>query len=180
MKCPICGEDNSEYAHECLKCSFSIRKRPLRITLWLKIVVTIIILAVGANFLVPILMDKASLYYWRMEGDKLFTEANYEKAAEAYSEALKLDSENTHFYAQRAASYARIKEYEKAERDYTKAIILDPDNRSYYYQRGITNIELGQKGKARKDLEVALKLGIQEAQALLLQLDSGSENVKSQ
>ena len=146
----------------------------------LKIGVIVIILAVVACFFIPKLTNKASLYYWRMEGDKLFTEANYQMAAEAYSEAIKFDSENTHFYAQRAASYARIKEYEKAERDYTKAIILDPANRSYYYQRGITNIELRQKGKARKDLEVALKLGIQEAQALLLQLDTGSENVKSQ
>ena len=180
MKCPICGEDNSEYAYECLKCSYSLRQRPLRITRWLKIVAAIIILAVAANFLVPLLTAKASLYYWRMEGDKLFTEANYAQAVEAYSKAIKLDSENTHFYAQRAVSYARIKEYEKAERDYTKAIILDPGNRNYYYQRGITNIELGQKGRARKDLEIALKLGIQEAQALLLQLDTGSDNVQRQ
>ena len=180
MKCPICGEDNSEYAYECLKCSFSLRKRPLRITLWLKIIAAIIILAVVAYFFVPVLTDRASLYYWRIEGDKLFTEANYLKAAEAYSEAIKFDSDNTHFYAQRAACYAQIKEYEKAEQDYTKAIALDPGNRNYYYQRGMTNIELGQKGKARKDLEIALKLGVQEAQALLLQLDTGGDPVKGQ
>jgi len=180
MKCPICGEDNSEYAYECLKCSYSIRKRPLRITLWLKISAAVIILAVAANFLAPVLTAKASLYYWRMEGDKLFTEANYMQAVEAYSEAIKLDSENTHFYSQRAACYAQIKEYEKAEQNYTKAIILDPGNKSYYYQRGIINIELGQQGKARKDLEVALKLGVQEAMVLLLQLDASGDNVKSQ
>ena len=178
MKCPICDEDNSEYAYECLKCGFSFRKRPMQITRWLKICAMIVILAVVAYFLIPELIEKASVYYWRMEGDKFFTAANFQKAAEAYSKAIELGSNDSLVYSQRAASYMSIKEYAKAKLDYTKAILLDPENNSYYYLRGVINIELGHKEAAKKDLEVALKLGIQGAQALLLQLDTSGDHVK--
>lgn len=178
MKCPICDEENSEYAYECFKCGFSIRERPSQIMRWLKVGSVIMILAVVAYFLVPVLTDKINLYYLRIDGDRLLSEANFPKAAEAYSAAIKLDSKSAHLYSQRAASYAGIKEYQKAELDYTNAIQIDPGNKNYYYQRGVINIELGQKEAAKKDLEVALRMGIQEAQALLGQLDASSNPVR--
>jgi tetratricopeptide (TPR) repeat protein len=56
----------------------------------------------------------------------LFSNKEYEKAIEKYSEAIELNDKNEVFYTNRAACYINIKKYEEALSDCKKAKKVNP------------------------------------------------------
>ena len=62
------------------------------------------------------------------EGDQYFTEGEYNKAAEEYSEKLKFNPTDVRMLYNRGRAHEEQKEFDLAKADYEKALDLDPKN----------------------------------------------------
>lgn len=60
------------------------------------------------------------------EGNKFFKEANFPKAIERYSEAIKRNPKEAAFYQNRSAAYSKLMEFGMALKDCEKALEIDP------------------------------------------------------
>lgn len=82
---------------------------------------------------------------------------NYAQAIEDYTEAIKLDKNDSKIYAARAFVYAQQNDYEKAKSDYDEAIKINPEEPSYYENRGIMKLSLMKYNDAIDDFSIAIK-----------------------
>jgi Flp pilus assembly protein TadD/tRNA A-37 threonylcarbamoyl transferase component Bud32 len=71
----------------------------------------------------------------------------YQKAIDAYTEAIKLSPDVTAFI-NRGVAYSRLEEYDQAISDFTKAIDLDPHNTTAYLNRAASSINSGDYDQA--------------------------------
>lgn len=99
------------------------------------------------------------------EGNRMLAEHHFEKAAELYSEAIKLHP-NPIFYANRAFVAMKQESYGLAAADAEAAIGLDPGYVKAYYRRASANFALGKYKEALKDFRHVLKLHPKDKDAM--------------
>ena len=82
----------------------------------------------------------------------------WEKAIEAFTQAINLDPKHLGIYNNRGNAYAKKGEYDKAIEDHNKAIELDPKYALAYYNRGNDYVNKGEYDKAIEDFNKAIEL----------------------
>ncbi|KAF7490465.1 RNA polymerase II-associated protein 3 [Sarcoptes scabiei] len=94
----------------------------------------------------------------RLKGNQYFSSADYRKAIECYSDAMKIDSLNAILYSNRALAYIKLQKYLEAKNDCDKAIQLDDRQEKAYFRRGIALKELKQYKSSLNDFQQALSI----------------------
>jgi tetratricopeptide (TPR) repeat protein len=82
----------------------------------------------------------------------------YDQAITDYTQAIKLDPNNTVAYSERGRVYKAKWDYDKAIADYNQAIRLDPNSAKRYISRGGVYDDKGDKDRAIADYNQAIKL----------------------
>lgn len=95
------------------------------------------------------------------QGNDAYVEADYDRAVEAYSQALELYNQNAYAYYNRGNAYRKLKNEEAALQDYTLAVRLNPDNYYAYYYRGMILAKAKNYQQALADFSTALDLNDQ-------------------
>ena len=98
-----------------------------------------------------------------LQGDKYFSQGEYEKAIEAYSRAIQHSPENYGAYVNRGSAYDMLGDFGKAIADYTTAIngVEDRNDKrlgEIYYNRGFAHERHGDFGEAVADYKETLRL----------------------
>ncbi|NXU80796.1 TOM34 protein, partial [Oreotrochilus melanogaster] len=101
------------------------------------------------------------------EGNELVKKGNHKKAAEKYSESLKLHQECA-TYTNRALCYLALKQYKEAVQDCTEALRLDPKNVKALYRRAQALKELKDYKSSIADIKSLLKTEPKNTAALRL------------
>ena len=99
---------------------------------------------------------------YRANGDRatedLVKADEYERAIQAYSEAIRLDPKYIPGYFNRANVYSKLEQYERAIEDYTETINLDPKLYEACFHRGLSYQKLGKQELANHDFAKAKEL----------------------
>lgn len=93
-------------------------------------------------------------------GVELQREGRFEDAMVKYDEAIRIDSQLTQAYTNRAGVYLIVSQPEKAIQDLNEAIRLDPDAAFLYANRALAYTMLGKDKVAQPDFDRAVELGI--------------------
>ncbi|VDD87085.1 unnamed protein product [Enterobius vermicularis] len=101
-------------------------------------------------------MEKANEF--RSAAAAAYSEGDYAKAVENYTEAIKLNSSSAILHAKRASVLLQMNKPNGAIRDCSKAIELNPDSALAYKFRGRAYRLLGKFLEAHHDLATACKL----------------------
>jgi tetratricopeptide (TPR) repeat protein len=92
-------------------------------------------------------------------GDKYFSERNFDKAIEDFTEVIRLEPNNPFAFCKRGMSYTNNKEYDLAISDLTEAICIEPNKfGGFYFERALAYIAKGDNSQAILDLEMAVKI----------------------
>src|SRR3990167_1972937 len=70
---------------------------------------------------------------WFKKGYNYYINKEYDKAIEAYTNAVALNPNYANAYYNRELAYGRKGQYDMAIEDFNKAIALDPNNAKIYY-----------------------------------------------
>ncbi|OCR00445.1 serine/threonine protein kinase [Oscillatoriales cyanobacterium USR001] len=111
----------------------------------------------------------AIIYLWQRqapEAAKEFYERATQKAKQGdkagaiadYTQAIKLNSQDTNIYYKRANVHYDLGVYQQAIQDYTQAIQLDPNNIKAYYNRGLAYIDIADIRSAVQDFTQVIRL----------------------
>lgn len=101
-------------------------------------------------------MDASELL--KEKGNAAFKGRQWNKAANYYTEAIKLNGTNATYYCNRAAAYLELGCFQQAEDDCSKAILLDKKNVKAYLRRGTARESLLLYKESIKDFKHALVL----------------------
>jgi tetratricopeptide (TPR) repeat protein len=97
------------------------------------------------------------------QGDRYFSERNFDGAIADFSEVIKLEPDNPFAYYKRGLSYTQKNELDLAITDFTEAIRLEPNKiGDFYFDRGLAYISQGNNAVAISDLEMAVKIDPQK------------------
>ena len=102
--------------------------------------------------------NEANSYNYFLLGNKYENENQYEKAINAYTNAIIFDSNFANAYFNRGFIHSKIGQRKEAIRDYAKAIELDPNDAMAYHNRGNTYYYMGKYEKAIRDYTKVIKL----------------------
>ncbi|RQM25183.1 hypothetical protein B5M09_000762 [Aphanomyces astaci] len=91
-------------------------------------------------------------------GNDYFKAANFPKAVEAYSEAIKRDPTNAVYYANRAAALTKLTSFPDAKADCEKALSLDPTYVKAYSRMGAIQFFMKEYHKAMESYQKGLDL----------------------
>lgn len=178
MICPNCEAENSIYAAECYHCGFPLGSITKKKKHGLVAVLVVFVVLAGILILYSSLIlkktdewvVKGKRSYFTFVAEQNFSINKFPAAIDYYSKAIKLGGLSAHLFAKRGSAYYQLGEYDNALEDFTRAIEGAPQNGKYYLYRGKTYLMLKRKAAAREDLTAAAKVGIMEAQALLMQI----------
>lgn len=118
----------------------------------MKLLITILTLVISIN---GIGQSVESLFN---AGEKSFQNGNYERAAERYSEALKLDPNHNESLIRRAFCYNALKQYDKSVEDYSAILKSDPNNINALLSRGGAYSKLEKYDLAIEDFNKVIEL----------------------
>ncbi|XP_075079414.1 serine/threonine-protein phosphatase 5-like isoform X1 [Nicotiana tabacum] len=90
--------------------------------------------------------------------NEAFKGHKYSQAIDLYTQAIKLNSENAVYWANRAFAHTKLEEYGSAIQDATRAIETDPKYSKGYYRRGAAYLAMGKFKDALKDFQQVKKL----------------------
>ncbi|KAJ0960964.1 hypothetical protein J5N97_001068 [Dioscorea zingiberensis] len=110
-------------------------------------------------------MDASELL--KEKGNAAFKGRQWNKAANFYSEAIKLNDTSATYYSNRAAAYLELGCFQQAEADCSRAISLDKKNVKAYLRRGTAREMLLYSKEAIQDFKHALVLEPQNKAALM-------------
>ena len=82
----------------------------------------------------------------------------YESAIDDYDEAIRLNSNETRYYSQRASLNGKLERFEAVVADYDALIRLNPNDANHYYERGHAKQQLEQYEAAIDDYNEAIRL----------------------
>jgi len=85
-------------------------------------------------------------------------ECSFEKAAQYYTQAIKLDPNRGYFYGERAWSLIHIEDLEGALRDYSKATDLEPENPHFWNGKSDVLTRMGDYDAALQAVNRAIEL----------------------
>lgn len=91
-------------------------------------------------------------------GDECFSKGEYATSINHYSQALKLDSQNTEIYYQRGLAYYQLGDYTKAIADYSQVININTNNAKAYHKRGLALSQIGAYEAAINDYTQAIRI----------------------
>lgn len=73
---------------------------------------------------------------WKAKGDDSYRLKDYQKAVNAYSQAINIQIEkNASYYLNRAASYLMLGSYHEALKDCDAAVFIEPNNPKPYFRK---------------------------------------------
>jgi len=98
----------------------------------------------------------------RDQANAAFSEGDYPKAVDQYTQAIELNPGSAILHAKRANALLKLKKPVAAIRDCDHAISINPDSAQGYKFRGRANRLLGNWADAHKDLATACKLDFDE------------------
>jgi len=98
----------------------------------------------------------------RSEAMQAFSEGEWDKAINLFTEAIKLNPNSAAMFAKRGTCFIKTKKPNACVRDCTRAIELNPDNAAAYKFRGRAFRLLGKFTEASKDLATACKIDFDE------------------
>lgn len=93
-----------------------------------------------------------------VEGNKLLSTKQYEKAIETFTDAIEIDPNEAKTYHLRGQVYEVLGQYAQAIQDYTTSLERDPDNALAYKDRGHVYFQLQQDKQALADYEKTIEL----------------------
>jgi tetratricopeptide (TPR) repeat protein len=177
MICPNCEAENSIYAAECYHCGFPLGGKPKKKKHGLVVLAVFVVLTGILLLGSPLILKKTDEWvvkgkrsYFTFVAEQNFSINKFPEAVAYYSKAIKLGGASARLFAKRGSAYYQLGEYDNALEDFTHAIEGAPQNGKYYLYRGKTYLMLKRKSAAREDLSAAAKVGIMEAQALLMEI----------
>lgn len=92
---------------------------------------------------------------------------DWQTAAEAFSEAIRLDPNDARPYRHRGAAYLHQAEYDQALADLDEALRLAPDDAHAVYNRGVAYVQKNDLDRALADFGEAIRLNPSFAKAYL-------------
>lgn len=95
--------------------------------------------------------------------NKMFEDGQYERALQAYDEALQIHPDDIHALRGRARSLMQMGRYEDALAAFNRAIEWKPEFAGTYANRGILYDRMGKYKKAIADYEKAVQLDVDVA-----------------
>lgn len=98
----------------------------------------------------------------KREAISAYSEGEFGKAAELYTQAIELNPNSALLYAKRGQCYIQLKKPNACIRDCTRALEINPDCAPAYKFRGRANRLLGHWEEAAKDLRDACKIDFDE------------------
>lgn len=101
-----------------------------------------------------------------VDGNSLFSNGQYERAAERYRDALKQNPRHHAAILSLANSYVQLKRYDEALAAVEKAIAMKPEFGGAYATRGIIHDHLGHYDKAIADYQRALAMNPNVAEGM--------------
>lgn len=99
------------------------------------------------------------------QGTQDFRQGDYQAAAQAFEQALKLDPQNAEIHSSLGVAYLKLGDRPKAMAALNQAIQLNPRQVSPYLNRGAVRMAAGDAKGAIADLQQAIKLAPQKANA---------------
>ena len=99
-------------------------------------------------------------------GNDHFKAKRWNEAVECYTRAMKYDSSNSVYPANRAMCYLKLGKIEDAEKDCTTALRLDPKYTKAYYRRATARKQQGKYVLALDDLNLLLRYEPENKQAI--------------
>ncbi|UKO98530.1 tetratricopeptide repeat protein [Nostoc sp. UHCC 0870] len=95
---------------------------------------------------------------YKQLGDECFSKGEYAAAISNYSQALKLNMQNTELYYKRGLAYDQLGDYKKAIADYSQVININIDDAKAYHQRGLALSKLGAYEAAIDDYTQSIRI----------------------
>ena len=74
---------------------------------------------------------------FKAEGNRFFKDGEYRRAADKYTDAIKVDPSNPRYYVNRAIAYIRLRQFTLAERSCDAALRIDEKHVKALVQRGV-------------------------------------------
>ncbi len=94
----------------------------------------------------------------RDEGHEYFLAHTYEKALEAYNQAIQLEPDDADTYYWEGSVLFALKQFDEARVDYEQAIHYNPEEAVYYEAKALALFRLEQHTEALTTIDVALQL----------------------
>ncbi|WP_186648650.1 tetratricopeptide repeat protein [Fluviispira vulneris] len=82
----------------------------------------------------------------------------YNKAIEAFTKAIELNSQCVYCYSSRGSVYSNLNQFDKALQDISKSIEIQPTYQAYYNRHNIYSKDSSQRDRAIEDLKSAIAL----------------------
>lgn len=95
---------------------------------------------------------------WYDTGVNFYTSGQYDKAIEAYSQAIKLNANDSEAFRLRASAYIRKQMYDKAIEDCNEALKINPSNGFAFNERAVCYGAKGDYKSALADYNEAVRL----------------------
>ncbi|OQR93695.1 hypothetical protein THRCLA_08369 [Thraustotheca clavata] len=112
----------------------------------------------------------------KLRGNRFFSDGEYEKAAEAFTQAIALDPSNAIYYSNRSGAYLKLNRGSDAVKDAKKCIELRPEwpkgysrlgTALYYMKKYVEAKNAYEQGLTKDPNDVNLKDGLKNAKAQL-------------
>ena len=94
----------------------------------------------------------------KQRGNDAFRDGDYRAAARYYTVAIRMDSSDATFFANRAAAYMKLQRYSMALRDAGAAVSRSPSWPKAHYRAGVAYCALGRVHDARTALKKGLEI----------------------
>jgi len=79
---------------------------------------------------------------WKEEGNKAFKNSQFQKAIEAYTEAIRQDGNDHSFYSNRAICYFNLEQYLDCVSDCDSCLKIKPDFTKALRRKGLAQIQM--------------------------------------
>lgn len=91
------------------------------------------------------------------EGDRLFTQEDYQGAIQAYTQSIQLFPANAYAYYNRGNAYRKLEKYKEAVFDYNRSLQINPQNNFAYLYRGLALLTVNQVEAAAANFSEVIK-----------------------
>lgn len=118
---------------------------------------------------------------YKAMGNEMHKQKNYQEAVKCYSNAIRKDSSNHVYFANRAASFMELEMGQQALNDCNEAIRIDPSYIKGYSRKGSALMLLGRRDEALETFQYILSIDPlhEYAEAKVKELTAGPLSVQS-
>ncbi|WP_414577744.1 tetratricopeptide repeat protein [Anabaena sp. CCY 9402-a] len=95
---------------------------------------------------------------YKQLGDECFSKGEYSASISHYTQALKLNLQNTELYYKRGLAYDQLGDYKRAIADYSQVININIDDAKAYHKRGLALSQLGAYEAAIDDYTQSIRI----------------------